>query len=126
MTLALWTILAAAVLPYLCTGAAKYGGAGYDNAEPRARPWRSFAAGARGPTGRSAITSRRSAHLPLACSTAQFVHAPQSWVDGLACAFIAIRLAYTAAYIGDRPTLRSALFGLGFACVIGLFVAGLH
>ena len=38
----------------------------------------------------------------------------------------AARLAYTAAYIFDKPALRSAIWGLGFLCVILLFCAGLY
>ncbi len=125
MTFALWTILAAAILPFLCTGAAKYGGPGYDNANPRPsleklRGWRARADWAH--------RNHLEAFPPFAAAvlTAQFVQAPQSWVDTLAGAFIAIRLAYTACYIANLATLRSVLFALGFACVVGLFTAGLR
>jgi uncharacterized MAPEG superfamily protein len=124
MTFALWTILAAALLPYLCAAAAKYGGTGYDNATPRLSldaltGWR-----------RRADWAQRNhfeAFGPFAAGvlTGHVAHAPQSLVDWLAGGFVAARLAYTAAYVGDAPTLRSALFGVGLACVIGLFCAGL-
>ena len=124
MTFALWTILAASVLPDLCAAAAKYGGPGYDNASPRSSlealtGWR-----------RRADWAQRNhfeALPPFAAGvlTAHLVHAPQGVVNWLAGGFILARLAYTAAYVGDTPNLRSLLFGLGFACVIGLFCAGL-
>src|SRR3954452_15426866 len=117
MTFALWTILAAAVLPYLCAATAKYGGPGYDNAAPRSSldtltGWR-----------RRADWAQRNhfeAFGPFAAAvlTAHAAHAPQRVVDWLAAGFILARLAYTAAYIGNAPNLRSALFGLGFVCVI--------
>jgi uncharacterized MAPEG superfamily protein len=44
-------------------------------------------------------------------------------VDALALGFLLLRLAYTAAYLADVPRLRSTLFSLGFACVVGLFCA---
>ncbi len=125
MTFALWTILVAAVLPYLSVGLAKYGGAGYDNASPRRslealRGWRARADWAH--------RNHIEAFAPFAAAvlTAQLVHAPQGIIDLLAGGFILIRLAYTAAYVLDAPSVRSLLFGLGFACVVGLFCAGLR
>ncbi|HYZ64970.1 MAG TPA: MAPEG family protein [Acetobacteraceae bacterium] len=123
MTVALWTILAAALLPYLCAAAAKYGGPGYDNARPRSSlealgGWRQRADWAQ--------RNHFEAFPPFAAGvlTAELVHANQGLIDALALLFIAVRIAYTAAYILDAPTLRSALFGLGLACVIGLFCSG--
>ncbi|MBV8916138.1 MAG: MAPEG family protein [Acetobacteraceae bacterium] len=125
MSFALWAILAAAVLPYLCAAAAKYGGPGYDNARPRPS-----LAGLSGWRQRADWAQRNhfEAFPPFAAGvlTAEFVHAPQGLVDGLAAGFILVRLVYTAAYIADRPTLRSLLFGVGFAFVIGLFCGGLR
>ncbi|GAC1344557.1 MAG: MAPEG family protein [Acetobacteraceae bacterium] len=124
MTFALWTILAAAVLPYLCTAAAKYGGSGYDNANPRPsmetlRGWRARADWAH--------RNHFEAFAPFAAAvlTAHFVHAPQFRIDTLAGAFLLVRVAYTAAYILNRPALRSALFFAGFLCIVGLFCATL-
>jgi len=124
MTLALWAILAAAMLPYLCAAAAKYGGSGYDNARPRSSlealsGWRQRADWAQ--------RNHFEAFAPFAAGvlTAHLVHAPQGLVDALAAIFVVARVAYTAAYIADAPTLRSLLFGVGLACVIGLFCAGL-
>ncbi len=125
MTFALWTILAAAVLPYLSVALAKFGGAGYDNAAPRSsmerlQGWR-----------RRADWAHRNhieAFAPFAAAVlvAQWAHGPQGLVNWLAGGFVLLRVAYTAAYILDRPALRSVLFFLGFACVVGLFCAGLR
>lgn len=124
MTFALWTILVAAILPYLTVASAKFGGPGYDNAAPRRsmeqlRGWRARADWAH--------RNHIEAFAPFAAAVlvAHLVHAPQGLVDVLAGAFILARLAYTAAYVLDAPSVRSALFGLGFACVVGLFCAGL-
>ena len=121
MTFALWMILVAAVLPFLSVGIAKFGGAGYDNAAPRRslealRGWRARADWAH--------RNHIEAFAPFAAAVlvAHWAHAPQAWVNGLAGAFILLRVAYTAAYVFDRPSLRSLLFGLGFACVLGLFL----
>ncbi len=125
MTFALWTILVAALLPYFCTAAAKFGGAGYDNAAPRA--------------GRDRLTGWRQradwaqqnhfeAFAPFAAAVlvAHWVHAPQGRVDLLAGVFLAARLVYTAAYIANRPSLRSLVWMVGLVCVILLFCAGLR
>ena len=125
MTLALWTILAAAILPLLATGMAKYGGSGYDNNTPRA--WESSLTGWRA-RANWAHRNHIEAFAPFAAAvlTAHLVHAPQTLVNWLAAGFIAARLAYTAAYLADQATLRSLCWALGFACVVGLFCAGLR
>jgi uncharacterized MAPEG superfamily protein len=45
-------------------------------------------------------------------------------IDWLAAVFVAARVAYTFAYAFDRPSLRSMLWSVGFACIAALFVAG--
>ena len=45
-------------------------------------------------------------------------------VDALAAGFVAFRVGYTAAYVLDRPVLRSALWFLAIGCVIALFLWG--
>jgi uncharacterized MAPEG superfamily protein len=32
------------------------------------------------------------------------------------------RVAYTVLYLVDRPTLRSIMWAVAYACVIGLFI----
>ena len=124
MTFALWTILAAAVLPLLCAAAWKVG-SGYDNAVPRRdidrlTGWRARAEWSQ--------RNHYEAFGPFAAAVlaAQWAQAPQGRVDALAAAFILARLAYTAAYVAGWATLRSALWLAGFACVVLLFVAGLR
>jgi uncharacterized MAPEG superfamily protein len=52
---------------------------------------------------------------------AEFRNAPQGWVDGLALAFLVTRVAFVAAYVGNRPTLRTVLWNAAFAFNVGLF-----
>jgi len=49
-------------------------------------------------------------------------HAPQGMIDALAAGYVAVRLGYMAAYLGDRPALRSALWALGLLLNIALMV----
>ncbi len=119
MTIAYWCVLAAAVLPYLTVAFAKYR-PDYDNARPR--EWLARLDGFRA----RAVWAHHNAFeafAPFAAGViiAHLAGAPQGRIDALALAFVAARVAYAACYLLDRPTLRSIVWSLGFACVIGLF-----
>lgn len=58
----------------------------------------------------------------VAVVLAQMRHAPQTLVDGLAMAFLILRFAYVLAYLGNRPTLRTILWNLGFLINFAIFV----
>jgi uncharacterized MAPEG superfamily protein len=120
MQFALWMVLIAALLPYGAVGAAKFTRS-YDNAAPRA-----FLARLTGWRARATAAQQNhfEAFPPFAAGVAfaQMAHAPEGMTDRLAGLFIALRLAYTAAYIAGLATVRTALFAGGIGCVIGLFV----
>jgi uncharacterized MAPEG superfamily protein len=122
MTIAEWSLLAA-VLLYLLT-LAPFKPLGYrefDNARPRdpafwEKPIRSRA---------------MNAHLngvetfpffAAAVLLAEFRGCPQGRLDALAVAFVAIRLLFVAAYLGDKPWTRTLLWNLGFAVNVAIFV----
>lgn len=122
MLISYWCILIAGLLPMLTVAFAKYGRKDFDNSEPRA--WLEQQTGMR----RRADYAHRNHFeaLPFfaaAVLVAQQSGVTQSWIDGLAIAFIAARVLYTALYLGDLPTLRSPCWIVGYLCVIGLFVA---
>jgi uncharacterized MAPEG superfamily protein len=52
---------------------------------------------------------------------AEFRHAPQDWIDGLALAFLAARIAFVVAYVADRATLRTVLWNVAMAFNLGIF-----
>jgi uncharacterized MAPEG superfamily protein len=52
---------------------------------------------------------------------AEFRACPQRLVDELAMLFVIVRIAYVFTYLGNRPTLRSILWSLGFAINIAIF-----
>ena len=126
MHISYWCILIAGLLPMLTVAVAKYGKRDFDNSEPRA--WLDRQTGLR----RRADYAHRNHFeaLPFfaaAVLVAQQTGAAQAWIDGLAMAFIAARLVYTALYLNDLPSLRSLSWTVGYACVIGLFVvSALH
>jgi uncharacterized MAPEG superfamily protein len=52
---------------------------------------------------------------------AEFRSAPQNLIDELAVLFLIVRIAYVFTYLGDRPTLRSILWSVGFAINVAIF-----
>lgn len=124
MTFGYWCILLTAFLPLVWVGAAKVGGGDYDNARPRI-----FLQNLTGWQQRAdwAQTNAYENFPPFAAGVlvAHAVGAPQLAVDILAGVFLAARIAHGIAYIADKPTLRSAVWTLGFFSMVGLFlVAG--
>ncbi|HRE14826.1 MAG TPA: MAPEG family protein [Usitatibacteraceae bacterium] len=121
MTFAFWCVLAAILLPYGTVGIAKWSSR-YDNHAPR--DWLAGLEGRRKRAFHAHLNHFEA--LPAFASGVVIAHlarAPQGWVDGLAGAFVLLRVAYTWAYLEDRATLRSILWIGGLACVCGLFVA---
>lgn len=120
MTTAYWMILVAGLLPYWPTVASKWR-RDYSNAAPRA------GVDKLAPRNQRAYWAQLNAFeaLPLFAAAVIIAHlarADQSWINGLALAFVGFRVLYTLAYIYDRPGLRSLLWSGGLLCVIGLFV----
>jgi uncharacterized MAPEG superfamily protein len=52
---------------------------------------------------------------------AEFRACPQRLIDELAVLFVIVRVAYVFTYLGDRPTLRSILWSIGFAINVAIF-----
>jgi uncharacterized MAPEG superfamily protein len=124
MSFAFAMILLAALAPYVTVGLAKGGASAYDNAAPRdwaARQadWRARAIAAQ--------QNHFEAFAPFAAGVfaATLSGAEPMLTDALAGSFIALRVVYTVAYVRGAATLRSALWTLGFLCVLALFALAL-
>jgi uncharacterized MAPEG superfamily protein len=52
---------------------------------------------------------------------AEFRAGPQRLIDELAILFLIVRIAYVFTYLGNRPTLRSILWSIGFAINVAIF-----
>lgn len=52
---------------------------------------------------------------------AQYRESPQRLIDELAVLFLIVRIAYVLTYLGNRPTLRSILWTIGFALNVAIF-----
>jgi len=121
MTLAEWCLFSAILLALLTLAPVKpIAGREFDNANPRdsdfyAKPLRRRVLGAH-LNGLETYPFFATAVL-----LAEFRHAPQPWIDGLSIAFLAARIAFVAAYLGNRPTLRTILWNTGMGFNLGIF-----
>ena len=52
---------------------------------------------------------------------AEFRGSPQRFINELAILFLIVRIAYVFTYLGNRPTLRSILWAIGFVINIAIF-----
>jgi uncharacterized MAPEG superfamily protein len=130
MTLADACILVACLLPIACAGIAKSRGfgkrrrdGGFDNRNPRL-----WLDGLQGWPARAHAAQLNSFEaLPIFIAgvlVAQRLGASQPTVDGLAMAFVLLRVGYVGAYLADRPNVRSLLWVLALACCVALFFVG--
>jgi uncharacterized MAPEG superfamily protein len=121
MTIAYWCVLAAALLPFAFTLVAKTTGEKFTNRRPR--EWQAQLTGLPARAHAAHLNSFE-AFPPFAAAViiAQQLQAPQATVDGLALAFVALRMLYGILYVADRPSARSVVWFLALACVVALFV----
>jgi uncharacterized MAPEG superfamily protein len=121
MTIAEWCVFGTLMLYLLTIAPVKWIGIRhFDNSKPRdptfyADPIRARALGAH-QNGIEAFP-----FFAFAVLLAEFHTAQQRLIDELAVLFLIVRLAYVFTYLGDRPTLRSILWTVGFAINLAIF-----
>ena len=124
MTIALWCVLVAGLMPIICAGIAKGGAGDFDNASPR--EWLGRQDGWRKRANAAQNNSWEA--FPFfagAVRVATVKGGPAGAVDALALAWVAARAAYVACYLTDRATLRSACFALALFAAVAIFVSPL-
>lgn len=120
MTVAYFCVLAAALLPYVFTGIAKWS-TDFDNRAPR--EYLSRLSGYRQRAHWVQLNAFETFPVfAAAVIIAQQRGAPQSRVDALALAFVAARAAYGALYLADLATLRSIVWIASMGLVVALFL----
>ena len=121
MTIAEWCLFGAVVLYLLSLAPAKaLAPREFDNAKPRDPAF--YADPVRGRMlGAHMNGIETFPFFAVAVLLAEFRSAPQAWIDGLALAFLATRLLFVLAYVGDRSTLRTMLWNAAFAFNLGIF-----
>ncbi len=121
MTIALWCVMIAGLLPYAGTLAAKWGFKRYDNHNPRV--WLASQTGFRARGNASQANSFETFPLfAAAVIVATLLKAPQNLLDGLALGFVASRLGYLYCYLSDKANLRSLFWLGGQVCSVAIFV----
>src|SRR5690554_4529776 len=120
MTIAYWCVLAAIVLPYIFSLIAKSAGR-YNNFSPR-----EFLEKQEGYHKRAHWVQLNSYEaFPAFAAAVIIAHlcmVSQNTIDALAIGFIVARVLYGIAYLANKAALRSLVWGVGFACVIALFI----
>ena len=124
MTVALWCILIAIFLPYVCTAIAKAGGR-YglrDNHDPR-----DFLESLNGLARRAHAAQLNSFEVTPAFAAAVIVahlasNAELVTINVLSVLFITSRLLYIICYLADWAVLRSLVWFVGMGLIVSFFV----
>ena len=127
-TIAYWCVLAAALLPVVCAGLAKYRsfgqsrkGGSFDNHNPRA-----WLAGQTGWRARANAAQQNTFEaLPFFFAAVIIAHLLQSnqlRLDILALGFVFLRIAYVIVYVADLAAARSAIWALALLVNIAILV----
>ncbi|MGO4309263.1 MAPEG family protein [Pseudomonas sp. KB_15] len=124
MTVALWCVLIAILLPYVCTWVAKISG-GFrlkDNHDPR-----DFLDSLEGFGRRAHAAQLNSFEVTPAFAAAVIVahlagNAELVTINVLSVLFITSRLLYIICYLADWATLRSLVWFVGMALIVSFFV----
>ena len=129
-TIAYWCVLAAALLPIVCAGIAKYGmfsvsphQGGYDNRNPR--EWLALQTDWRKRANAAQANSFES--LPFFIGAVIIAHqlgARQTWLDLLAMLFVMLRMFYIMMYVSNMPTARSAVWAGAFMVNVAILFVG--
>jgi uncharacterized MAPEG superfamily protein len=124
MTIPLWSLLIASVLPYVWFGVAsnlrkqEFGVA--DNFHPRLQEAKQTDRGARA-MGASANAFEALAVFAPAVLFAHFQAAASPFAAALAMTWVGLRVGHGVAYLANKPALRTACFALASACAIALY-----
>ncbi len=121
MTVAEWCVFGALMLYLLTIAPIKWiGFRRFDNSKPRDPAFYHDALGARA-LGAHQNGIEAFPFFAIAVLLAEFRAGPQRLIDELAILFLIVRIAYVLTYLGDRPTLRSILWNIGFAINLAIF-----
>ena len=121
MTIAEWCVFGALMLYLLTIAPIKWiGFRRFDNANPRDPGFY------QGPIGSRALGAHQNGieafpFFAAAVLLAEFRGGPQRYINELAVLFLIVRVAYVLTYVGNRPSLRSILWALGFLINAAIF-----
>jgi uncharacterized MAPEG superfamily protein len=121
MTVAEWCVFASLMLSLLSIASVKWLRHGvFDNSKPRDPAFYNDPIAARA-FGAHQNGLEAFPFFAAAVLLAEFRSSPQNLINELAVLFVIVRIAYVFTYIGNRPTLRSILWSMGFVINIAIF-----
>jgi uncharacterized MAPEG superfamily protein len=121
MTTAEWCVFATLLLYLLTIAPIKWiGFRRFDNSKPRDPAFYEDPIAARA-LGAHQNGIEAFPFFAIAVLLAEFRGGPQRYVNELAVLFVIVRIAYVLTYLGNRPTLRSILWNIGFAINCAIF-----
>jgi uncharacterized MAPEG superfamily protein len=121
MTIAEWCIFGTVILYLLTIAPVKaIGFRRFDNSKPRDPAFYDNPIAARA-LGAHLNGIETFPFFATAVLLAEFRAGPQRLIDELAVLFLIVRIAYVFTYLGDRPTLRTILWNIGFAINVAIF-----
>src|SRR5271165_833798 len=120
MTIAIWCILIAQILPYVAFGFVK----GLDPEQPRFHVGELVGQSVRA-YGTHLNGLETFPWFAAAVIVSHMVGGPSRIVDILAVVYVLLRIGHMAAYIAGRQQVRSAAFGLSQLVAVAIFVSPL-
>jgi uncharacterized MAPEG superfamily protein len=121
MTVAEWCVFASLMLYLLSIASVKWLRFGnFDNSRPRDPAFYDNPIAARA-LGAHQNGIEAFPFFAAAVLLAEFRACPQNLINELAVLFMIVRISYVFTYIGNRPTLRSILWSIGFAINTAIF-----
>jgi uncharacterized MAPEG superfamily protein len=121
MTIALWCVFIAGLLPYVATLVAKSGRKNFDNRAPR--DWLAAQEGFRKRANAAQMNSFEAfPFFAAAVIVAHVIKSDLALVNAFAVAFIALRLVYLAMYLANRGSLRTIAWFLALGCVVAIWL----
>lgn len=121
MTIAYFCVLIAALMPYIFTGIAKFGGRRYNNYSPR-----DFLEKQEGYQKRAHWAQLNSFEaFPAFAAGVIIAHqmgTAQGTIDTLAIAFIILRVIYGVLYLTNKAPLRSLVWVTALGCAVALYL----
>jgi uncharacterized MAPEG superfamily protein len=94
---------------------------GYDNANPRDQQARLSGLGKRA-QGAHLNAFEAFPAFAAAVILCEVLGCNRTYENALAIGFVALRSVYIALYLGDKPSARSSVWGLGFLATLGLYL----
>jgi uncharacterized MAPEG superfamily protein len=121
MTIAEWCVFGALMLYLLTIAPIKWARfRRFDNARPRDPAFYQDPLAARA-LGAHLNGIEAFPFFAVAVVLAEFRGGPQRLINEMAVLFLIVRIAYVLTYLGDRPTLRSILWAIGFTINLAIF-----